>query len=62
MSRVTFRPFVRCSAKLTVSSTAERRKAFFTIGGWTGSVYFSDHMATAAKRTAFANSIETFRK
>ncbi|ORY90135.1 glycoside hydrolase superfamily [Leucosporidium creatinivorum] len=43
------------------SAHKKGRKALFTVGGWSGSVYFSDHMISSAKRLAFAKSLETFR-
>lgn len=33
------------------------KKALLSIGGWSGSVYFSDNVATAAKRSTFAGAI-----
>ena len=31
--------------------------ALLSIGGWTGSMYFSPSVATAENRTAFANAV-----
>ncbi|SCV70916.1 BQ2448_3678 [Microbotryum intermedium] len=39
-----------------------RKKAVFAIGGWTGSRYFSDRVATAFNRADFATSILSFVK
>ncbi|KPV73520.1 glycoside hydrolase family 18 protein, partial [Rhodotorula graminis WP1] len=33
-----------------------------TIGGWSGSVYFSDLVSTSKKRAAFANTIKTWMR
>lgn len=54
-------PFVEFGADLSLRS--EGKKALFTVGGWSGSVYFSDHISVnTARRTAFAKSIEAFRR
>ncbi|SCV70917.1 BQ2448_3679 [Microbotryum intermedium] len=37
-----------------------RRKAVFTIGGWTGSRYFSDRVATSSNRASLVAEIKTF--
>ncbi|KDE09111.1 hypothetical protein MVLG_00826 [Microbotryum lychnidis-dioicae p1A1 Lamole] len=39
-----------------------RRKAVFSVGGWTGSRYFSDLVATASNRAAFTASVLSFVK
>ncbi|GAA5974702.1 hypothetical protein JCM11641_007231 [Rhodosporidiobolus odoratus] len=36
------------------------KKPLITIGGWSGSVYFSDLVSTAAKRTNFANTVRSW--
>jgi chitinase len=36
-------------------------KALFVVGGWTGSVYFSDLMASSTKRTRFAKQLAAFQ-
>ncbi|KAF5388342.1 hypothetical protein D9615_000636 [Tricholomella constricta] len=37
-------------------------KALVSIGGWTGSRFFSSNVATAAKRTAFVKTVSDFAK
>ncbi|KAK4702370.1 chitinase, partial [Phenoliferia sp. Uapishka_3] len=37
-----------------------KKKALFTVGGWTASVYFSQLVATATARTAFAKTLYNF--
>ncbi|KAL8278544.1 hypothetical protein RQP46_009036 [Phenoliferia psychrophenolica] len=39
---------------------AANNKALVSIGGWSGSAYFSSHVATSTSRTAFAKTILTF--
>lgn len=39
------------------SSTAQNVAALLTVGGWTGSRYFSTAVASAESRTAFANAV-----
>ncbi|KDE08781.1 hypothetical protein MVLG_00887 [Microbotryum lychnidis-dioicae p1A1 Lamole] len=50
------------SALKTFVSTAhsKRKKAVFTIGGWTGSRYFSDRVATSGNRTKLVAAIREF--
>ena len=35
-------------------------KAFISIGGWTGSRFFSSAVGSAENRTAFVNTVVTF--
>jgi len=37
--------------------TCQRVRAILSVGGWTGSGYFSSAVATDANRTAFAKAI-----
>ncbi|GAA5938900.1 hypothetical protein JCM1841_000846 [Sporobolomyces salmonicolor] len=39
---------------------AHNTKALFSIGGWEGSVYFSDLLATTVKRQKFAKQVQAF--
>lgn len=36
------------------------KKALFTVGGWDGGIYFSDLVASAPNRTAFAIQLKQF--
>lgn len=40
--------------------SAAKKKALFSVGGWTGSVYFSSLVATSTSRAAFAKTILNF--
>ncbi|GAA5856575.1 hypothetical protein JCM8547_005872 [Rhodosporidiobolus lusitaniae] len=42
------------------AATSAGRKPLLTVGGWSGSVYFSSLVATSSSRTAFANTVKTW--
>ncbi|GAA6056538.1 hypothetical protein JCM3770_006867 [Rhodotorula araucariae] len=42
------------------SAVAAGKIPMLTVGGWSGSVYFSDLVSTSTKRAAFANTIKTW--
>ena len=39
---------------------AAKKKALFSVGGWTGSVFFSSLVATSSSRTGFAKTVLNF--
>jgi len=44
------------------SITLQNVKALLTIGGWTGSIYWSSSVATVQNRTTFANNVAQFAR
>ncbi|BGP50485.1 hypothetical protein JCM10450v2_006404 [Rhodotorula kratochvilovae] len=44
----------------TANAVAAGKIPMLTVGGWSGSVYFSDLVSTSTKRAAFANTIKTW--
>ncbi|EGU11610.1 Endochitinase [Rhodotorula toruloides ATCC 204091] len=46
--------------KFTSAANAAGKVPVLTIGGWSGSVYFSDLVSTSKKRSAFANTIKSW--
>lgn len=52
-------PSQRCADEVL---HAAGKVPMLTIGGWSGSVYFSDLVSTSKKRAAFANTIKTWMR
>ncbi|GAA5908412.1 hypothetical protein JCM8208_006186 [Rhodotorula glutinis] len=46
----------------SAAAVAAGKIPMLTIGGWSGSVYFSDLVSTSKKRAAFANTIKTWMR
>ncbi|GAA5842063.1 hypothetical protein JCM9279_002772 [Rhodotorula babjevae] len=46
----------------SAAAVAAGKIPMLTVGGWSGSVYFSDLVSTSKKRAAFANTIKTWMR
>ncbi|GAA6028952.1 hypothetical protein JCM8097_001522 [Rhodosporidiobolus ruineniae] len=46
--------------QFVAAATAANKKPLLTVGGWSGSVYFSSLVATSSSRTAFATTLKTW--
>lgn len=53
-------PFRECLHTVTLTcSLIQNAKALLTIGGWTGSTYFSSAVGSAANRTAWVKTLQS---